>query len=145
MPGYAMFHNWLPVCYTLVKLYLPENGAKYSFTGLYWRDWWKSTCTAFHVPAAVSLSSQKTAAGQCNSFDFFYSYNFFDNRRKGNRFSFLLFDWLFVPPQKVPSNVENCLYRRYILSTLILLCKRVKATRFSAVADTPLSWYKGPK
>ena len=38
MPGYAMFHHWLPVCYTLVKLYLPGNGAKYSFTGLYWRD-----------------------------------------------------------------------------------------------------------
>ena len=25
----------------------------------------------FHVPAAVSLSSLKTAAGQCNSFEFF--------------------------------------------------------------------------
>ena len=25
-------------CFTLVKLYLPENGAEYSFTGLSWRD-----------------------------------------------------------------------------------------------------------
>ena len=38
--------------------------------------------------------------------------------------SFFLFNWLFVPPQKVPSNVENRVVRKGYLSWQILRLPR---------------------